>query len=215
MKKKSNSRKVVATFGAAMTAMYMAPDVEAGIVDLTNNLRPPNTYQAAFGGTGPFQASGTVSAFFFSFDFIGPGGALDGLLDFAQDNANAGRKASVNLSTVNPGSAPGYLAGLRFTATGNTISAGQSFATALYVGSAATNVMFGFLTTGGNVGWMKVNYNALGVASPIQFVGAAYENMGGSIVAGVVPEPSSLGGMAMLSALALGAGRRSRRKKTV
>ncbi|MGI9519075.1 MAG: PEP-CTERM sorting domain-containing protein [Pirellulaceae bacterium] len=196
MKKKSNSKKVVATFGAAMTAMYMAPDVEAGVIDLSGNL-----------------PAGPQSGFFQTFDFIGsPSGTLDGTFDWSASNLNAQRNVKPFIG--------GYLdfgggGGIRLTATGNTITTGMAFYNTVSAGTISQTVMFAFKTTAGNVGWMQVHYTAsVPAATPLTYLGAAYDNMGGSIVAGVVPEPSSLGGMAMLSALALGAGRRSRRKKT-
>jgi len=103
------------------------------------------------------------------------------------------------------------LAGFRSAPASQTITAGQGFGN-LVIGPGATGTgTFGFLTSAGQVGWLRMNFGGSGGA--ITYLAAAYNDTpGGAIHSGslqAVPEPTSLA-LAALASLALGS-RRVRR----
>lgn len=91
---------------------------------------------------------------------------------------------------------------------GGQVAMGSDYASTAYGGwgavSPGTSTGFlGFQLSGGNVGWIEVEAGPGGIT----FLGAAYNDMGGDILAGEVPEPGTLG------ILALGACAVLRRKR--
>ncbi len=178
--KNKKAKAISATFGAAMSTMWLAPALEADLVGLTGNL------------------PGTLSSIRQNVDFIGGTSA-----DWLQWNDTLGKTVT----------AAGYLAGIRQTAVSNVLSAGATFANLIYFGTNLSGTYtFGFLTTGGNVGWLRILY-APGTNSPVQYLAAAYEDAGNPIlVGGAVPEPSAFG-LVGLAGLAAGAAGRRKKKK--
>lgn len=178
-----------ATFGAALSAMYLAPTaVEADIVDLTPNLPASMPYGAST----------------FTFDFV-PGSATG--MDFLQWNDSLGKSFSYNAGA-------GDIAGFVYAPLSNLVTTGMSFVSGYGAGTSASGTAtFGFRTHANQVGWIRINFG--GTGGPITYLAAAYNDTpGGSIHSGTfaVPEPST--GMAALAGLAMGAaGMRRRRKK--
>ena len=192
VKKASFGKKAgvaAASFGAAMSAMYLAPTaVEADIVDLTPNLP----------ASMPFGAST------FTFDFV-PGSATGN--DFLQWNDSIGKTFSYNGGV-------GDIAGFVYAPLSNVVTTGMSFVSGYGVGTSGSGTAtFGFLTKANQVGWIRINFG--GVGGAITYLAAAYNDTPGGIIHSgtfAVPEPTS--GMAALAGLAIGAaGMRRRRKK--
>jgi hypothetical protein len=188
--KKKLAAASVATFGAAMSTMYLAPSAQADIVDLF-----PSPGSVAYGGGG----------------YVGiiPGGAT---YDWFQWNDGIGK-------TFYP---IGDLAGINLSLLGysNYITNGAVFYSGIGAGpSLSGTYTFGFLTTAGQVGWIKVNFG--GAGGPVTYLAAAYETDVGTGIhigtgASAIPEPSSFAALG-LGALALGAVgvRRMRKGKKV
>ena len=93
-----------------------------------------------------------------------------------------------------------------YAATGNTTPAG---ATPLNLNSS--NNLFGFrfvdaTVNGGAIcyGWIRVSLSATSGSQPRSIVEYAYENAGGSIGAGEVPEPSTVALLGVMAAGAVG-----------
>ncbi len=178
--KKKVAKRVVATFGAAMSGMCLAPALEADIINLTGNL------------------PGTLTSTRQNVNFIGGSES-----DWAQWNDGIGKTVTGS----------GYLAGIRQTAVSNILTAGAGFFGSIgFPTNLNGTYTFGFLTTGGNVGWIQLHYSP-GAGSPVQYLAAAYENMGNPIHVGDIgiPEPATFG-LLGLAGLAAGAGL-ARRKR--
>ena len=173
-----------ASFGAAMTAVYISPTaVEADIVDLNVPASAP------FGGS-------------FIFDFVG--GSAD---DFRQFNDSFGKSF-----TNNGGN--GDVVGFVFAPAGNIITTGMVFQTAYGVLSTSSRTAtFGFKTVANEVGWIRINFGGFG-NPVTYLAAAYNNTPGGQIVSGqsAIPEPMS--GMGALAGLALGAAGIRRRKKS-
>lgn len=143
---------------------------------------------------------GTLSSTRQSFNFIGGASA-----DWLAWNDASGRSVT----------AAGFIQGVIQASIGNVLTAGAAFVNTLTLPPTISGIAtFGFATTSNQLGWIQVNFGA-GAATPITYVGAAFENIAGnSITIGnfgtPVPEPNSLG-LGALAALAVGAS--SRRRK--
>ncbi len=172
----------VASFGAAMTAMYISPvAVEADIVDL--NLP----------ASAPWGAS-------FAFDFVG--GSAD---DFRQFNDSFGK------SFTNNGGA-GDIAGFVFAPAGNLITTGMAFVFGYGVLSTSSGTAtFGFKTDANQVGWLRINFGGFGNAVTY-LAAAFNDTPGESIVSGQSAIPEPITGMGALAGLALGAAGVRRRR---
>jgi hypothetical protein len=153
-------------------------------------------------------------------DVVDLTGNLPGTLSSTRQHVNFIGGSSTDWAQWNDGigktvTGEGYLAGVRLETVSNTLSAGASFFSYLAFGTSLSGTFtFGFITVGGNVGWIQILYSP-GSASPVQYLAAAFEDGGGSIHVGdrggAIPEPASLG-LLGLAGLAAGAGARRRRK---
>jgi hypothetical protein len=188
-------RVPLASFGAALATLTIAPSVEASIISVGfSRSRVP------FGGTGPsggagihLSTGGTVPVFFYQFNNTG-GKTLDilpGITGFVQAAAS---------STLNSG----------FTFKAPIIA----YTNSNVAPSATGTAYFGFLTTAGQLGWLKMNLGGTGGA--ITYLAAAINTVAGDpIHVGAVPEPStaSLLGFGVLALGAAGVLAERRRRK--
>ena len=133
---------------------------------------------------------------------------LGGAVDFVQFNDTTGKTIFVRSD----------IAGIRSAPFSNVITTGMTFKTSFSMGTSASGTKtFGFITTGNQVGWIKMNLGGLG--GDITYLAAAYNDTpGGNILSGTfstVPEPSTAA-LTGLGALALGAVslRKMRRQRT-
>jgi hypothetical protein len=184
------AKAAVTTFGAALTSLNVAPQLEAAIVDLSGNFDPTSV---SLGSSDDIEF---ISA------LAGP--------DFYQYNGSTTSSAkimSAYYSTSN-------IVGFNLKNFGELISSLQSFdSTVSFSYDHDSDEILGFLTADGRVGWIEVD---TGGDTEMVYLGAAWNDaVGGTILAGTltVPEPTTAA-LAGLAALALGAsGVRRRRKR--
>lgn len=182
--KRKFATTAAATFGAALTTLYAAPELQADVVDLTftpGSIGTDFTTPQAVGvGT---TGGGSVGTFFQWNDsigktLIGSGIGSVGIVQYSQ---------TLNVSTFFGASA------IPFTAS----SAGTQYV--------------GFRTFAGNVGWFSVDLG--GFLGNITYIDGEYGSAGESVhVGGTVPEPTSGVALAALALGAIGV-RRNRKKK--
>jgi hypothetical protein len=203
------AKAAVTTFGAALTSLNIAPQLEAAIVDLSGNFDPTSV------------STSTSDAIDFIPDLAGP--------DFFQYNdftssstststTRNGTNTFTNTNTIGKrllAFYPANIVGVNLKSANEIISAGSSFtATLNFSSSASGTVTIGFKTAGNNVGWWQMDLG--GYEGEVVFLAAAWNNAGGPILAGTlsVPEPTSAA-LAGLAALALGASgvRRLRKRR--
>ncbi len=186
IRKQTLAKSAVFTFGAAMTTMHAAPELNASIVTVNFN---PGSFGFSTGTIGTNVSMSTA------------GGNIG---TFSQWNDNIGKTLNFNSAglqswaLVNVGDS---LATNTFSGTAGNIG----FTT----GSTGT-VYIGFRTLTGNVGWFGMD---LGGAIVWGVGGSEYGNAGETVNVGgtaAIPEPSSSG----LAMLALGAVGLRRRRKT-
>lgn len=187
-----NKRKiatVAVTFGAAMTSMDAAPELQADVLDITwngGNATATNPFVLGSGSQIPFNID-----------------QLAGLMiDFAQWNDTFGGSGR----TLNVGSG---------IASATVVALGQSLGTADFIGTSVLgagsqfdgtgSAFIGFRSQAGNVGCFRLDYSVQG---PIVYSDGQYGSAGESVVVGV-PEPSStLAAIAAIGAISV---RRKRR----
>ena len=182
---KKKSKIAAASFGAAMAAMYAAPELQADIVDLT--FAPGSVAQQATSVAVNVQVGTT-------------GG--NGLGSFQQWNDGIGKTfyAAAGFSV-------GPVQYSQSLTAGATFFGGTGYG---FPASATGTVYFGF-NTGGNVGWFGIDLGPVG--GTITYLGGEYGSAGETVHVGgtnVIPEPASC---AALATLALGATCVRRRKK--
>jgi hypothetical protein len=180
-------RVPLASFGAALATLAIAPSVEASIISL--NINPKTaTFGGNYGGAAVHLKAGV-----YSFTFTQTNGTLFGKDIYNSPNL-AFRKASLS----------------------STITTGQNFTGFIPISAAADGThYYGFLTTAGQVGWISMNLG--GTGGDIHYLAAALETEGSSIHVGTtgVPEPStaSLLGFGVLALGAAGVLAERRRRK--
>ena len=187
----SNTKKITtaaATFGAALTSLYAAPELRADITEISfsPNTVPFNNDPNADVSQVDFSSVGGAIAAFFKYNTVG-GKALigDAGLEFAFGNFGDEVRGSTFVG-----------------------------ASSLEIGAASDGLRFiGFRTDEdptANVGWFSVDLGGTGGAD--NFIEGEYGSMGEDVTIGgtAVPEPAS-GAIAMLALGAFGL-RRNRKK---
>ena len=182
MKKRRLVTTAAATFGAAMTSMYAAPELQADIVDLT--FTPGSK---AFNSTLEAILLDQVGASFSQWnDSVGKTLYAGSLIGVGIVNAS---------SILNAGTFVGA----------SSINAAAGFST------AATGTAFVGFSFGGNVGWFSLNLGGAGGAITYlggQYGNAGESvHVGGA----VIPEPTSMAALGVLALGAVGV-RRNRKK---
>ena len=199
--KKKVALTTAATFGAAMTSMFVAPELQADILDITWN--GGNATATNPGGTSvlnPFnidQLMGSNSA-----DFSQWNDSFGGTGRSAQI-ASGGGIASWAIVQYSQD-----LSAATFAGTIGGLGGGTS---ATFDGSGTAFV--GFRSINGNVGWFQVTFEA-GAGSLLQYGPGEYGSMGETVHVGGtnnIPEPTGFGALAALAIGSLGV-RRNRKK---
>jgi hypothetical protein len=163
-----------ATFGAAMTSMYTAPELQADIVDITWNGGNATT-------TNPHLSFSTLFPPGFDIDQV------PGTIDFYQWNDTYGGTGR----TVNVGAGWGMLSATvvalgqsldpaTFSGVGNSVSVGI-FGGTEFDGSGTNYIGFRSFANQGNVGWFKLEYT---VDGPIIYSEGEYGDAGETVVVG-------------------------------
>ena len=195
--KRKFATTAAATFGAAMASMYVAPELQADILDITWN-----------GGnataSNPF-VTGSGSPLTQNIDQVS-GGALGGTFDFAQWNDQYGGtgRTAVLFSGGNIVSLTEVFAGdVLDTATFSGLGAGGG---SQFDGTGSAFI--GFRSANGNVGWFELSFSQGG---SIIYGAGEYGSAGEAVTVGgsAIPEPTSA---AALAGLALGAAAIRRRR---
>lgn len=172
--KHSQATKIVTTFGAGLACAALAPSAEAAIISLT-----PTPGSVGY-NPGPFTYTVNVN--------LAPG------VNFGQYNDFIGK------SMVNNG---GGVLGFVFAPQSNMITASMNFTNLLIGTGASGTATVGFQTSGGNLGWLRLNFGGSG-GTVTYLAGALNTDPRAPIHSGSVPEPATLG-LLGLSALAAGA----------
>ena len=192
----TKTKLVAASFGAAFTSMYSAPELSAQVVDLsfTPSIVPLVTQS---GPLEPLTVLGITSngaipvSFFFYNDSFSPSRTFFGLYSLS------------NVASVDPGDvfSSGFVSDKRIF-----------YSSGIFIPASVTGIeTFGFLLSG-QAGFFRVDFGQQ--VGPITLLDGQF-NIGGSSITipevPAVPEPSSIG----LTALALGAAGLRRRRKAV
>ena len=204
----TKSKLAAASFGAALTSLYSAPELNAQIINL--NFSPGSV---AFSG-GPASAATVTPIAFTNAVYgsysVGGNNASVGVFNNGTYGVSFVRNLGFNNDLIDFGVVQ---AGDFFTGSENN---GTVFENNINFAPAVTGVQYIGFVFRGSVGWFGVDLGQPGDA--IQFTGgqfldfsdgASFPEPFGITVGSAVPEPSSAG----LAALALGAiGLRRRRK---
>ena len=186
VKKRTIAKTVAVTFGAAMTTMFSAADLNAQVVGV--GFIPGSL------AWGPGVSTNVLMTNTSNASIIGT---------FSQWNDSVGKTLNFN--------SPG-LASWAIVSASSILSTAGFAGIAGNIGfttGASGSVYVGFRSLAGNVGWFGMTLG--GVGGPITWGPGQYGSSGESVhVSGGVPEPASAG----LAMLALGAiGLRRRRRK--
>lgn len=188
----------VGAFGAALSAMTLAPEVDAAVVELT-----PTP------GSVPYLAT-TLNA-----QFIDLGIGDPDVDDFVQFNDIYGKSFGAGSGSLD-------VVGFMPAGFGSTITADVDFSSFVpMTPDAIGTATFGFLTGADQVGWIRIQFGGSGGA--VTYLAAAFNDTPrGNIVAGTtgtvtIAEPATTGLLAGIGLLAMGAGgiRRMRRDRQV
>jgi len=196
----ANTKRKIATttaasFGAALGSIYLAPELQADILDITWNGGSPTATHAWSSGTfnpgaqNIDQLSGTPAFNQYNDEFNGGNGRT-----FFLPGDIASATIVLNGSVLDPNTFAG--------ATGNITASNFAGTGSLYIG---------FSDSLGNVGWFQMSFVNDGA---ITYGAGEYGSMGESVTvggSGAIPEPSSLGALALLAVGAAGI----RRKRNV
>lgn len=176
--KKQLATTTVAAFGAAAASAYLAPEMQADILDITWNGGNPTA-------TAPFS-SGTANVVTQDIDQVMGGGTLP--RDFRQYNDQFGTDA-VGRSMFGCQSTYGELPVIQRATSGQVIDAGTfPFSGYCNIGAGTATTFVGtgtwfvaFRSAAGNVGWFKVETVSQGA---ITYSDGQYGSMGESVTVG-------------------------------
>ena len=165
--------KTAATFGAAMTAMYTAPELQAQIVDLTwdsGNASATNPYVSSEGDLVQFEIDQVLSL-------------ATGASDFEQWNDTFGRTMQVgnerNILSATVVAFGQTLDPTTFTGDGSENFTGLLGRDRSFDGTGSAIV--GFRSTSDNVGWFRMDFTEGG---PIIYSDGEYGSGGETLIAG-------------------------------
>ena len=205
----TKTKLAATTFGAALTSLYSAPELNAQIIELTTF--SPDT--VAFNNVPLSQSTQAVRV------------VLDQAIPvFNTFNGNIFSSDPIDVTVANALDAGEFSLGKSFAGgffsefgsvqVGDTLTDdffnGDDFndVNVLAFSQSATGTRYIAFVASGTTGYFSVDLG--GFEGDIEFTGGEFTTTGDTIVVGQVPEPSSVG----LAALALGAvGLRRRRKK--
>ena len=171
MVSKKKIATTAATFGAAMTAMYAAPELQAQIVDVTWE-------GGAASATNPFFL-GSGSAQPFKMDQVTGASSVD-FVQWNDTYGGTGRTVNVGPAaggTVNIGSATAVALGQSIDP--NTFVGDSNFGLSTFDGSGSAYVAF--RTLGGNVGWFRMDYT---IGGSIIYSDGEFATNGETVVVG-------------------------------
>ena len=173
-----------AGFGAALSAMLVAPDVHATVISLDFSKA-----SVKFGSFSILSVRAVRGAIIYAYYFN-------------LDNAKAGRAFSGSSGF----SSTGTIIGMQRTNESNQLASVPRFYSASFPAAFSGTAFIGWQARVGRVGWIQVKMESEG---PVTFLAAAMNTQNGPIHVGdtgatQVPEPGS-GPLAALGLLALGA----------
>jgi hypothetical protein len=186
MRKQMPKKSVAVTFGAALSALYTAPELPADIVPVS-----------FVPGSVPYNSTNVVT---YSVNLLTTDGYIGSILQF-NDFLGKTAIALTQMSSIKLVDAGQSLSPLTFLG-----SAAVTFSP-----SATGTVYIGFRALSGNVGWFGMNLG--GAGNPLVYNagnGSQYGNAGETVLVGsstAIPEPG-LTGLALLACGAVGIRRR-------
>ena len=198
MVRKISFGTTVATFGAAMASLYVTPELQADIVDITwngGNATATNPFIGTFYNAPPATLN---------IDQV-TGGTAGDSQDFFQFNFGvAGSNRTIelipggNIVSLNEVASGDFLDADAFTGL-STLGAGGEF-------NGTGSNFIAFRSANGNVGWFQITHNPGILTYGVGEYGSGGESL---TVGGTIPEPSSA---AVIALLAVGATTSSRRR---
>ena len=197
----TKTKFAAATFGAALTSLYSAPELNGQIIGInfTPDTVPFSQGPASYALLTPVELTNVVSG---SYDIPGVANAAVGVFN----NDTYGVSILANFLTVFDGG----IQGLAVAQPGDFFTGGA--ANVLVFDESQTGIRYIGFVAGGSVGWFSIDIgDAPRDGSELVFTGGEFLVGGGDGITVGVPEPSSAG----LAALALGPIGLRRRRKAV
>ena len=186
----NNSRWVAYATAGAATALTGTQSAEAAIHYFSVNQlvlgTPTATYPFPLAGTAGFQVNHSLTNAFAGFA-IAPGsfvGSVNGTFRYVSRFSTAGLNVSTAGNFIQNLGGPATLAGT--FAFGQWILPGPAFAAIKFNGGAGTQY-----------GWVRLDMNSPAAANSFTIVDYAYADPGEMIATGQIPEPGTLGLLAL------------------